>query len=375
MLADFGASTQSTGSGEQAIGIVVREGQFDAILVDAVLETSDGYETAAGIRALPWGFDLPIVMLIPALARRREQARLRDVRINAVVQKPIRRDALLAALSRALGIAASAPPASCATIEAKSLPDSLLNTKVLVVEDNPTNLSYMAIALRKAGLEVFCAESGEQALALLESQQVSIILMDIQMPGMDGYAATCAIRQMPRFKDIPIVAVTAHASPLDQEKCLRAGMSAYLPKPVDRTQLIDTIVQVLQRTSAPTHAPVPKAIPIDIYRLADDTDWDFALSHVQRFLENARNWLGSTREAASVGDFTAAGRFAHKIRGGAVQMPIIASTATDLMQACRDADSTRIADCARAVDEALSSAANYLLQCVSDASPASTRSL
>jgi signal transduction histidine kinase/DNA-binding response OmpR family regulator len=130
--------------------------------------------------------------------------------------------------------------------------------KILVVEDNLVNQKVVTALLTKRGYYVEVAPDGEQALRLIEEEQPSLVLMDIQMPVLDGLEATRRIRRDPRFRDLPIVAMTAHAMNGDRERCLRAGMNDYVAKPVHPDHLLSTVESFL---SNPTMERTPLPLP------------------------------------------------------------------------------------------------------------------
>ena len=122
---------------------------------------------------------------------------------------------------------------------------------VLLAEDNPINQQLVARMLANRGHTVEVVSTGAEALAALEQQPFDVVLMDVQMPEMDGFEATAAIRDRERAtnRHMPIIAMTAHAMRGDQEKCLNAGMDAYLSKPMTATALYTTIDHLLYRAS------------------------------------------------------------------------------------------------------------------------------
>jgi CheY-like chemotaxis protein len=242
--------------------------------------------------------------------------------------------------------------------------------RALVVEDNPTNLTLATALLTRTGFEVLRAEDALSGLSLLASSPVDVVLMDVQMPGMDGFEATAKIRSDsdPRIADVPVVAVTAHAMKGDAERCLAAGMDSYVAKPVDRNKLMDAIDAALRarsRVAEPSACrPEPSAarasVPVDLDRLAADTDWEFAVAHSQRYLEHVRDWVAAARTAAAQGNCAEAGRLAHKIRGGGAAMPFLVEAASQALAAARANDQPSLLDALHKVQRANDEAVGFL---------------
>jgi CheY-like chemotaxis protein len=125
---------------------------------------------------------------------------------------------------------------------------------VLLAEDTPTNQMLVVHTLKKRGHQIEVASDGLAAVQLAESKPFDVILMDLQMPGMDGFEATAAIRALPGRDRTPIVALTAHTMVGDRERCLAAGMEDYLPKPLDLRRLIDVVEACGQLASTRTNS-------------------------------------------------------------------------------------------------------------------------
>src|SRR5580765_2612259 len=122
--------------------------------------------------------------------------------------------------------------------------------KVLVVEDNPANMKLAALLLRNAGHDVLCAIDAETGLTLARAERPDLILMDIQLPGMDGFAATAMLKQDPATAAIPVIALTAMAMKEDQEKSQAAGCDAYISKPLRYQELYAAIDSLLAKRAA-----------------------------------------------------------------------------------------------------------------------------
>ncbi len=364
MLRELGCHVQAASRGEDAVAAVSNH-DFDVVLVDASMSELDGFETSARIRAIPRASDVEILILTSG-ARRRDQSRAKELGISGFLQKPVRRHVLASALARATS---------------RSLPDSgrgsLRNdvdsratrpgARLLVVEDNDVNRTFMTSLLERAGYHVQAAASGEEAIEAATRTHFDVVLMDLQMPGMDGLQTTAAIRQLSSAANTSIVAVTAHAMRSDEERCHAAGMEAYVSKPVNPRRLFAVIESclttprgwrssVLPDVRASRSVSVDAASALDLSGLAADTGWDFAVAHVARYLQRAEEWMQRLVEAVSAGDTDTAARVAHQIRGGAVHMKSVASAATDAMCAARAGDLPALSTATKQLDLALSSA-------------------
>jgi PAS domain S-box-containing protein len=155
-----------------------------------------------------------------------------------------------------------APPARIAPSPMPSTTEHGAHGRILLAEDGKANQLVAAAILRKAGYTVELARDGAEAAAAAESADYDLILMDVRMPLMDGFAATRAIRQVPGSRGrVPIIAMTASAMPGDAEKCLAAGMDGHLAKPLDRSQLLSAVERALDSRPRRPRAPVPAAEP------------------------------------------------------------------------------------------------------------------
>lgn len=118
--------------------------------------------------------------------------------------------------------------------------------RILVVEDNPDNMKLVTWILEDEGYELYCAESAEDALHTLEHHQIDLVLMDISLPGMDGKEATQIIKTNPRFKKLPVIALTAHAIKGEHEAIMAAGVDILITKPLDEELLVEKIAGILE---------------------------------------------------------------------------------------------------------------------------------
>ncbi len=359
-LRDLGAVVLSAPNGKAALQHLESK-HPDAILIDTAMSDLDGYETARRIRTTPFGSTVPIVLLA-AGPRSRNGRRARDLHVTGFVQKPVRRTALIGALTRALTDAPRTPEPPPRHAPPRLNP----GTRVLVVEDNAINLDFMSLLLRRAGCDVTTAASGEEAIDRCATQPFDIVLMDVQMPGKDGFDTTMALRSYPPTANVPIVAVTAHAMRGDDERCLAHGMDGYVAKPIDPATLYDAMDHALRKRRDPrlnTRGRDTERPPVDLDRLAEDTDWTFAIEHVDRFLLRAHELAAEASRAIALGDLDTTRKLAHQIRGGAIHMPGLIQVATDVMQTARTGDEqTTKQDVRRMVAEVERARAYYQMQ-------------
>jgi PAS domain S-box-containing protein len=226
---------------------------FALILMDMHMPKMDGFELIERIRKSPYPSTVTIMMLTSA-GHRGDAARCQELGVAAYLLKPIRQSELREAIARVLG--AREHKGAIPLITRYSLQDAREPTaslRVLLVEDNRVNQRLATRLLEKRGHSVSLAGDGREALATLEKESFDLVLMDLQMPEMDGFEATTVIRnkEIDSGNHQAIVALTAHAMKGDREKCLAAGMDGYLCKPIRSHELDEVLhIYVAQRTAA-----------------------------------------------------------------------------------------------------------------------------
>ncbi len=205
----------------------------------------DGFAVAERIKKNPKLTGATIMMLTSA-GHLGDAARCRELGIAAYLIKPIRQLELLDAMCKALGSVPAKQPAA-AVDQDRSLSERRPALRILLAEDNAVNQTLAVRLLEKRGHCVKTAENGRDALAAFSREEFDLVLMDVQMPGMNGFEATAAIRAQERATGahVPIVAMTAHALKGDEERCLAAGMDAYVSKPIKANVLFQTIEGLL----------------------------------------------------------------------------------------------------------------------------------
>jgi signal transduction histidine kinase/DNA-binding response OmpR family regulator len=247
MLKRWEMKSTSVEGGEEALAHLsaAREaGQpYGLILTDMHMPKMDGFDLVGQIRQKPELATATIMMLTSA-GHRGDAARCRELGVAAYLLKPIRQSELREAIARVLG--AKEQEGAIALITRFSLQDArdpAAFLSVLLAEDNAVNQRLAARLLEKRGHRVVVAANGQEAVAAVEKDNFDLVLMDIQMPEMDGFEATAAIRNKEKTNGNHqvVIALTAHAMKGDQERCLAAGMDGYLSKPI-RPQELDAIL-------------------------------------------------------------------------------------------------------------------------------------
>jgi len=216
---------------------------YALILTDMHMPLMDGFSLVERIRERP-ELSTATIMMLTSAGHRGDAARCQELGVAAYLLKPIRQSELREAVARVLG--AKEQKGAIPLVTRYSLQDArdpLGCLRVLLAEDNPVNQLLATRLLEKRGHRVVVAANGREALAALENESYDLVLMDIQMPEIDGIEATRAIREKERTNGNhqPVIALTAHAMKGDQERCLNAGMDGYLSKPI-RPQELDEIL-------------------------------------------------------------------------------------------------------------------------------------
>ncbi|MBV5335781.1 response regulator, partial [bacterium] len=234
----FGCQVEAVDGGQAALASIGSGARFDFILMDWHMPGFDGLATARDIRRA--GHGVPILLISgdePALAR--ASARELGVRIDAFLCKPVP----VAMLHEAMLNALDEPAAPAATAARPNLAPALGGKRILIVDDNDFNRQVGRELVELTGATVDTANDGAQGVAAVADGDYDLVLMDIQMPVLDGHGAACRIRAMRR--DLPIIALTSHALYDEQERALASGMNALLTKPILPALLYATLADWL----------------------------------------------------------------------------------------------------------------------------------
>jgi CheY-like chemotaxis protein len=244
---DIDVTVASTG--EEALETVGRQA-FDCVVLDLRLPDMSGFEVLERFRDNPTLSDLPVVVFTGRELSSEEDAHLHTLARSVVVKGVESPERLLDETALFLHrVVSDLPPEKQKLLERlHRSDDALVGKKVLVVDDDVRNIFALSSVLERRGMSVLTAGTGKQAIATLEATpDVAIALMDIMMPEMDGYATMQVIRQKSTLRRLPIIALTAKAMKGDREKCLEAGASEYLAKPVNTDQLLSAMRMWLHR--------------------------------------------------------------------------------------------------------------------------------
>jgi CheY-like chemotaxis protein len=228
----------------------MREKSFDCVVLDLRLPDISGFDLLSEIQQDPQLRDTPIVVFTGRELSEEEEAELRR-KAKSIVLKGVRSpERLLDETALFLHrVIADMPPAKQQMIETLHQSDEpLQGRKVLVVDDDIRNIFALNSLLERHSMQVISASTGQDAINLLETtEDLSLVLMDIMMPEMDGYETMRRIRGNSKFRTLPIIALTAKAMKGDREKCLEAGASDYVAKPVNTDQLLSLVRMWLHR--------------------------------------------------------------------------------------------------------------------------------
>jgi CheY-like chemotaxis protein len=235
--------TTAVASGEEALA-AMRGKPFDCIVLDLGLADMSGFELLEKMKAEPALASIPVIVYTGRDLSKSAETELRRMAETIIIKDVKSPERLLAETALFLHrVERNLPEPKRKLLEQLHRTDPVLRgKKVLIVDDDIRNIFALTSVLEQQQMDVIYAENGKDALTLLESTaDIDAVLMDVMMPEMDGYEATRAIRSRGRFRSIPIIALTAKAMKGDREKCLEAGASDYIAKPVDTDQLLSLL--------------------------------------------------------------------------------------------------------------------------------------
>jgi CheY-like chemotaxis protein len=323
MLESWKMRPVGVGDGAQALAELQRATEagepYALILLDAEMPGTDGFEVATRINQHP-GHSGATLMMLNADDQRNDKARCRELGIAACLTKPIAPSELFDALAGSLGIGARLQTATLSA--ASTLHEQRASLAVLLAEDNPVNQVLGIRLLEKFGHRVTLANNGREAVEKYQQGPFDVILMDVDMPEMNGYDATATIRGLEQAngRHIPIVAMTAHAMDGSRERCLEAGMDGYISKPIDTEALWLELERIAGGIAAPVIGvkPAVHEHPVaDLKQALDRVDGNRELFEelIRMFIEDYPGHLDGIRQAIASQDAANVKFHAHSLKG------------------------------------------------------------
>jgi PAS domain S-box-containing protein len=358
---------------------------FAIAVIDMQMPDMDGETLGRIIHSDSRLTDTRMVMLT-SLGARGDARRFADIGFSGYLTKPVRLQELKSVLAMACGsapedVATPQPIVTRHTVREDLNIFAGSTARILLVEDNRTNQQVALGILKKLGLKADAVANGEEAVNAIALIPYDLVLMDVQMPVMDGLEATRQIRRQQAAEQtpaVPIIAMTAHAMRGDKEKCLEAGMNDYLTKPIVAPTLIDMLIQWLPKKSDRTDRPAAHqviapdeegaaaaVVPVwdkeaMISRLMDDED--LARTIAAGFLADVPRQMDALTNALRAGDTAACGRLAHTIKGAAANVggDVLQATAADMERAAASGTLDEVSACLPPMEAAFAGLAEVM---------------
>jgi signal transduction histidine kinase/DNA-binding response OmpR family regulator/HPt (histidine-containing phosphotransfer) domain-containing protein len=357
ILNSFGFKTETAASGKEALKILESsEKPFDLILMDWQMPQMDGIETTRQIQGM---IETPTVIMVTSYGREEAAKASQQVSFSSILTKPVSSSALLEAIMEALGY--EIEKSSKKRRVGEDISDIVLKlqgAKVLLVEDNEINQELALELLSSNGIFPTLAENGQIALDTLEDKSFDGVLMDCQMPVMDGYTASRKIREQERFKNLPVIAMTANVMSGDREKVMNAGMNDHIGKPINVKEMFtimakwivprEPFIESAEAKSIIQASAEDQSLPelpgIDTEKGLTTTQNNFKLYRklLTKFRDNHRDFEDSFRAAEKEDDPDAATRCAHTLKGvaGNIGAGGVQVASQKLESACKDNKTT-----------------------------------
>jgi two-component system, sensor histidine kinase and response regulator len=348
MLTSMSIDVTVVSSGKAALKEMEdRRDFYDLVLLDWEMPDMDGFETARQIKTRLYSQKAPKIFLVTAYGREELMQRADILGLDAFLIKPISESVLFNTITEVFsheGLPAITPASKTATEGAKEIGGA----RVLVVEDNDINQQVAQEILESFGLKVEIAANGKEAVDVVQKRgdQFEAVLMDLQMPEMDGHEATRVIRSTLSRSSLPIIAMTAHALESERENCLNSGMNDYVSKPVDPDRLLAVMTRWIKPRPGPGSEMPSAAAPEDQLGQLPGIDIESALKRMMgnrklfikllcNFGRNYGGIVGQIREALSREDMASMQRTVHSLKGLAGNL-----SATEVYGAVQDLEAS-----------------------------------
>ena len=381
-------SVDAVSSGAEALAAVGQSGgkPYDVVFMDWRMPGMDGLEATRRIKADETLVKQPSVVLVTAFGREEVREEAERLRVDGFLVKPVTMSMIVDTL-----VTVFAPDAmETATASAGSEGNRLKGVRILLAEDNEINQQIAVELLEGVGASVDVAQNGREAveklMATVSAPVYDLLLTDLQMPEMDGYQATARIRAEPAFAKLPIIAMTAHATMEERQRCLDAGMNDHISKPIDPEALFETVGRYYHQVSAPTESAAAAVAPAGELPVVEGLD---AVDGLRRVAGNRKLYLKLLRQFASqeadapariaaqlaAGDTATAERTAHTVKGIAANLGIagVQAAAGALEKAIREkADPGGVGALGRQFSDVLAGMLARLRPALGEEEPAAT---
>jgi two-component system sensor histidine kinase/response regulator len=322
-------------SGKDAISALKKQDRdepYDLVFMDWRMPGMDGLQTSRHIKSDETLAHQPAIVLVTAFGREEVREEAERLQLDGFMVKPVTKSMIVDTLMNVFGH----EEGGTATVTKADQDDRLNGARILLTEDNEINQQIAIELLEGAGATVRVANNGREALEILSNGSqpppFDIILMDLQMPEMDGYQATAKLRSDPRFNGLPIVAMTAHATIEERQRCLAAGMNDHISKPIDPALLFATVgryfkplplAQAAASVQSPGSTPASLDIQIPTIPGIDTKDGlnrvagnrKLYLKLLRQFLDQQGSAPAQIEEALKRNDISVAERLAHTVKG------------------------------------------------------------
>ena len=259
ILESFTFEVTQAASGEEGLAEIEKASPdlpFELVIMDWKMPGMDGIEASRIIKAHPHLSKIPVIIMVTNYGREEIMGEAEGAGLDGFLIKPVSPSFLFDTIMQAFGerVPGQAPALPREVAVEGRVQQTLQGARVLLVEDNEINQQVAMEILSGAGVKVSLAKNGREAVRAVSENDYDAVLMDVQMPVMDGYEATGLIRRDSRHQDLPIIAMTAHAMSGDKAKSLAAGMNDHITKPIDPDELYRTLAQYIRRTAGQAEA-------------------------------------------------------------------------------------------------------------------------
>ncbi len=330
----FQFDSDEVASGEEAIEQLKAapdDAPYQLVLMDWKMSGITGIEASRRILEDESICNKPEIIMVSAYSREELMTQAQTVGVNSYLVKPVSQSMLFDTVMHSFDIEQKGISVASRIGESPKASETLRGSHLLLVEDNEINQQVAKELLEKAGITVSIANDGQEAVEAVNQESFDGVLMDLQMPVMDGFEATRTIRNDERFKNLPIIAMTANAMAGDRERCLEVGMNDHVAKPIEIKELYGALALWVkpsnptviaapdagEQSAAPDEIEIPELTGIDVEiglkRVAGNRRLYRTI--LLQFRDSAANTLSELKVALSDGDVETATRSAHTIRG------------------------------------------------------------